>query len=200
MKRRGFTIFEVMVILAIIAVLVALLLPALLSVREKANQSKCKANLAQFGKCLYLYSSDYGRGIYFPDANGAGFLAKLRKTKILSEEKIYLCPSTNDEISNLATADEGDSENTTSYSGRKNKRQKEYPGIFKPFHGSTLTTTASDDWQSSGNHEGGRLVNFLFLDGHVDIERNLEIDGSEEDIGYSKFAQEGQKLADPLTN
>jgi prepilin-type N-terminal cleavage/methylation domain-containing protein/prepilin-type processing-associated H-X9-DG protein len=46
--HKGFTLVEMLVVIAIIAILAAILLPALSAARESARSSQCKANLRQF--------------------------------------------------------------------------------------------------------------------------------------------------------
>lgn len=58
MKRRGFTLIEVLIVIAIIAVLATILFPVFASVRERGRRTSCLSNLRQLGLAISLYSQD----------------------------------------------------------------------------------------------------------------------------------------------
>ena len=73
MRRKracGFSLIELMVVIGIIAILVALLLPALQRAKHQAKSVQCKSNLRQIGMALQIYSNDW-KGWIFPPELGA---------------------------------------------------------------------------------------------------------------------------------
>jgi prepilin-type N-terminal cleavage/methylation domain-containing protein len=73
LPKRAFTLVELLVVIAVIAILAALLLPALSRAKEQAYTVVCKSNLRQLGIALANYTSDFGAYPFYGEfASGPG--------------------------------------------------------------------------------------------------------------------------------
>lgn len=66
MMRRGVTIIELLVVIGVIALLLALTLPAVTSAREASRRTQCRNNLKQLGIAIQNYESQFR---FFPPGN-----------------------------------------------------------------------------------------------------------------------------------
>jgi prepilin-type N-terminal cleavage/methylation domain-containing protein len=72
LPRTGFTLVELLIVMAIIAVLISITIPAVMKVREAANRTTCMNNLKQLGTACWGYNQQFG---YFPTAGVNDFAA-----------------------------------------------------------------------------------------------------------------------------
>ena len=92
--------------LLVLALLAAMLLPALSRAREEARRIRCRNNLNQLAKGFATYLNEFGDNRFYPcplgqgvepdDYNGAEWLASLYWSSTTPDPGVFLCPSTKD--------------------------------------------------------------------------------------------------------
>ncbi|HEY3415695.1 MAG TPA: prepilin-type N-terminal cleavage/methylation domain-containing protein [Armatimonadota bacterium] len=85
-RHGGFTIVEILVVVAIIAILAAIIFPVFSRATEKSRQSTCLSNQRQLSISIMLYAHDYG---VFPDIDWSD--------AVTGNGKIKTCPSKPDQ-------------------------------------------------------------------------------------------------------
>ena len=95
---RGFTLIEILVVLAIIALLAAILLPIASGAREGARRSSCASHLHQIGQAIALYVQDNNRTYPFvnfytlPEQKNCSMWVE-RIYPYVKAPEIFECPS-----------------------------------------------------------------------------------------------------------
>jgi prepilin-type N-terminal cleavage/methylation domain-containing protein len=98
--KKGFTLVELLVVISIIALLLAIIMPALGKAREQAQKTICLSNLKQIGIGTLLYAEDnlgfFPRVIGMP--NGAETLNLVNQRwflypKYIRDEQVFKCPA-----------------------------------------------------------------------------------------------------------
>ena len=160
--NKKFTLIELLVVVAIIGILAAMILPALGTARDKAQQKTCTNNLKQVGTAMIMYFSDGSETAIPPNSDNylrandggatdnqvgdlwdlsAGSLScNAKRTAQTGNEKVYaLCTG-------IASAN--------------------FDSVEDPQ--TRVATDSAKNGTTAGVHESGGKANVLAGDGHVE--------------------------------
>lgn len=194
-SRCGFTLVELLVVIGIIAMLIAILLPALQKARQAALATQCMSNLRQLGLGFHQYAVDYQGVLPSPrewtylavNANYAGPDSVFFTRHMAGNRQVYRCPLsplTKVQGDSLATYDHVISyvENGwLDYKGHGGQPQHAIKGKIthwrNPSHvgvligayriNATYYNPQSGLWSRWLANRHAKGENVLFLDGHV---------------------------------
>ena len=113
MKKNTFTLIELLTVIAIIAVLAGMLMPALNKARSKAAAINCVANLKQVMTTAILYSNDNKQRLpYSTDDDMNNWWSSSNESyngswcgkiyQLVGEPKIFLCNNANEDSANFS--------------------------------------------------------------------------------------------------
>ena len=92
--KAGFTLIEVLVVVAMIGLLAALLFPVFASAREKARASSCLSNYHQVATAIQRYAQDNDDKT---PANGGSFSGLIRDSvPYIHTSSVFVCPDDDD--------------------------------------------------------------------------------------------------------
>lgn len=96
-SQRAFTLIELLVVISIIAMLLAILMPALGKVKEQAKRVVCMSNVSQWSKIFGIYTADsqgaFMKGWYGNAAEREGqWMYALAEYTGKKDHKIWCCP------------------------------------------------------------------------------------------------------------
>jgi prepilin-type N-terminal cleavage/methylation domain-containing protein len=92
-NRKGFTLVEIMIVVAIIALLAAIAVPSFINARTKSMQSSCQNNLRLIDGAMQQYALDYSNTVATAMSQLVGTNGYIKDTPVCKGGGTYTLPS-----------------------------------------------------------------------------------------------------------
>ncbi|MFI4911886.1 MAG: type II secretion system protein [Sedimentisphaeraceae bacterium JB056] len=201
--KKGFTLIELLVVISIIAILMAIMMPALAKVREQAKRTVCMTSLKQWGVIFSMYTNDndnkFMNGWVSTDEWKGCWLYAL-KDDYIDNLDILLCPGIKRYETNNSTASNNGSHGAWSVSGSHIKDTEIVNNvkgsycinwwITNPPYDTVSGFSTKDHWRRSTVSQASDIP--MLADGAFWIARPLATDAPPEQPG--QYYQNGNTL------
>jgi len=152
-RSTGFTLIEILVVVAIIALLAAILLPSLSHARWYTRNTVCRANLHDLGNAFTMYANAYKGFFPITDSAGSDSYFAVWKARLLKNVDILICPGTENVIR----------PETLKWPERHDRHSPEDPSVAIPYLGLSASEMSDiDDAAESGanDNSGGHSYEY----------------------------------------
>jgi len=175
-SKGGFSLIELLMVIAIISILAALLLPALTRAKTIAQRAGCASNLRQLGLATELYWDDNAgncfKWIYATPAQfklkGDGVIYSYGYNKYLSTDN-PLPPVKVDQIKQPTdTAIFADAAQINDF---QDPASPDNPLVEEWYYLDNETAQPISNYYPNGHFRHAQTANVTFADGHVDLEK-----------------------------
>jgi len=169
-RCRAFTFVELLIVVAVIAVLTALLLPALIQSKEAGRSTGCLGNLHQIGLSLQIYVQDNQNmlPVMYDRSTNSLFTNRPAMNVVLApsvggSSNIFRCPSDKQHLFELTGS-------SYAWNVLLNGQDADHLMIMTNRYPLTQIFVVFDKEKFHLTRGAARAINYLYADGHI---RNL---------------------------